>query len=759
MHVSGLSAPVTVLRDAQGVPHITAASIDDMLFAQGYVTAQDRLWQMDINRRFGRGELAEILGPSALKVDERHRTLQVRETAERLVAALSPADRAHLESYVKGVNALMEHQREHLPIEFKLLRYAPQPWTAVDSLVIGINISESLSTTFPTEHAREQIIKRLTPEQAADLYPLTSWRDRPPSGLSREQQFELSPSEAKPPSETQEGLLAPLRSTRDLCDSCYAGSNNWVVSGAHTTTGKPLLSNDMHLGHSIPNVWYEVHLSSGAYDVAGVSFPGFPFVIVGHNRRIAWGMTNVGPDVQDLFIETFNAAGQYETPTGWKNPEHHAETIKVKGQPDVTLDVVVTRHGPVVSGLLPNESRKLALQWTIYDTRTVGFHFYELGLANNWQEFRAAVSQFGGATQNIVYGDVDGHIGYQTAGFIPIRRSGDGALPVPGNTDEHDWTGYIPFDKLPSVYDPPTGILATANGRITPDGYPYHVSSEWGAPYRTERIYKVLESGKRFTPAEMLALQMDDYSEFDRLCADRFVYAIDHAKHVTDAAKQAADLMRGWDGRTDTHSVAASLAVLSRRTLWQMMLSPKLGEQWKDYAWFNSSTAMEKILLNRPQRWLPAGQYDFDDFLAAAVDGAVTDKTNIATAGRDFSKWQWGRFSRVDIEHPVFGGVPLLAHLPRLREWVGPGDLPQSGDGSLTVKAAGKTFGASERMTTDFADLDASTLNIVVGESGQVLSTHYLDQWPAWYSGKTFTLPFSDASVNAAAVHKLILEP
>ncbi len=759
IQAAGLSAPVTVVRDGQGMPHITAANVDDMLFAQGYVTAQDRLWQMDMNRRFGRGELAEILGAGLVKLDKRHRILRITETAEKLVASLPPAEREHLDAYVKGVNALIDKQRAHLPIEFRLLRYTPRAWTVEDSVIVGINISESLSTTFPTEHSREAIAAKLGPDLAADLYPLTSWRDRPPSALPRDQQYTISPDEIPPPG-TDEGVLKPENFFGpDLCDSCFAGSNNWVISADHTTTGKPLLSNDMHLDHSIPNVWYEVHLQAGDYDVAGVSFPGFPFVIVGHNRRIAWGMTNVMPDVQDLFIENFNSEGEYQTPTGWEKPEHRTEIIKVKNAPDVSLDVTLTRHGPIVSDLFPGETRKLALQWTIYDPKALDFHFYELGLAKDWQEFRAAVSQFGGATQNAVYADVDGNIGYQTAGFIPIRKSGDGALPVSGADGSHDWTGYIPFDKLPSVYNPPTGILATANGRITPDGYPYAVATEWGAPYRTERIYRMLDTGKKFSPADMLAMQMDDYSEFDRLCADKFVYAIDHAKTATPAAKRAADLMRGWDGHTKIDSVATTLSVLSRRKLWEMMLQPKLGAQWKDYAWFNSSTALEKILMNRPQRWLPSGYSDFDEVLATAVNAAVIDNTNLHTGGSDISKWQWGKFSRVDVQHPVLSQVPLLRLIPRWRELVGPGNLPQAGDGSLTVKAAGKTFGASERMTINFADLDSSTLNIVAGESGQVLSPHYLDQWPEWYGGTTFILPFSEKSVNAAAVHRLELRP
>ncbi len=310
------------------------------------------------------------------------------------------------------------------------------------------------------------------------------------------------------------------------------GSNNWVVSGAHTVSGKPLLSNDMHLGHQMPNLWYEAHLrcensGCGSFDAAGVTLPGMPYVIVGHNQRIAWGFTNVGPTVEDIYVETFNPAGQYLTPEGWKTPEHRREAIHVKGKPDVVVDVAVTRHGPIITELVPGETRKLALRWTLYD----GTHnpFFDADSAQNWEQFRSAFSRFDAPGQNVVFADVDGNIGYQATGKIPIRASGDGSLPENGSDNTHEWTGYIPFDKLPSIYNPPSGIIATANGRITPDGYPYSISSGWEAPWRTARIYRVLESGKKFSSGDMLALQTDIYSDADRFFAERFVYGVDHA--------------------------------------------------------------------------------------------------------------------------------------------------------------------------------------------------------------------------------------
>jgi penicillin G amidase len=503
----------------------------------------------------------------------------------------------------------------------------------------------------------------------------------------------------------------------------------------------------MHLQHSIPNVWYATHLTSGDYDVAGVSFPGLPWIIAGHNQRVAWGYTNVGPDVQDLFIENFNAQGEYETPQGWMKPAVKREIINVKRGRDVAFDVEVTRHGPIVSPLFPNETRKLALQWTIYDPQTVALNFFQINSAQNWQQFTAAISRFGGATQNVVYADVDGHIGYHAAGFVPIRAAGDGLTPVPGNTDQYSWTGYIPFAELPNVYDPASGVVGTANARITPDGYKYLIANQWGAPYRTERIYRVLENSKGLAPADMLHLQTDTYSEFDLVMAQAMVYAIDHTANASKRAREAADIMRTWNGRVELDSVAPTIAVKARRELWKMILEPKLGSDWEEYQWFNSSTAMERLLRLKPKRWLPKEFPDWDSMLTASVEQALN------SAPRDLKGWTWGPRFPVTVNHPLFGSIPYLSR------YSGPGTHPQSGNGSLTVKAAGARFGASERFTVDLADLDRSTLNIVAGQSGQIFSPHYLDHWDAWYNGTTFLWPFSSRAIERAAAHRLELRP
>jgi penicillin amidase len=776
--VPGLSAPVSVARDAHGVPHLAAASLQDLFFAQGWVTAQDRLWQMDMTRRAAAGELAEILpafaapaqAPSRstgvvprritwVDIDKQQRILRLRSVADRVAAQLPERDRSYFEAYSKGVNAFIEQHRHNLPIEFRVLGYAPRPWTPADSVLVGIAMSQLLNPQYQTEYWREKVGARLTPELMADLYPASSWRDHPPASganapgpaapVKKKRSPTTAPASASGPVRGQPGqVLGQPGQVFDDCAACVPGSNNWVLSGAHTATGKPLLSNDMHLGHRMPGVWYEVHLHSGDFNVEGFTLPGLPMVVVGHNQRIAWGFTNLNPDVQDLFIENFNEAGEYQTPTGWQKPETYHEVIHVKGQPDAGVDVVVTRHGPIVSDLFPGETRKIALQWVIYDVRNISIPLFDVDSAQNWEQFRKAYSLFATPSQNVVYADVDGNIGYQPMGFVPVRASGDGTVPVSGADSKHDWVGYLPFDKLPSLYNPPSGMIATANSKITPGGYPYLLATQWFPPYRTERIYQVLEQdpGKKFTPADMLALQTDVTSGYDRFFAEHFVYAVDHSTKAGARAREAAEIMRGFDGRMLADSAAPTIEVKARTALWELLLKPKLDTDWEHYEWSEAAVALESLVRDQPARWLPPDYANFNDLLAQAVENAVKD------APANLKSWQYGGAFPVEINHPLFGVVPGL------RGWAGPGRHPQSG-GTYTVKQVGRTFGPSERMTVDFANLDASTFNIVIGESGQIFSPYYMDQWPAWYGNTTFTLAYSDKAVQSAKTHELTLEP
>jgi penicillin amidase len=874
IHLAGLTAPVTVTYDHLGVPNISAASLPDLFFAQGYITAQDRLWQMDVMRRFSAGELAAVLGPKYLKYDREQRILGLRQVAQRTAARMGPRDRAHFEAYAAGVNAYIQQHRKSLPLEFRFLGYSPHYWTVADSLLVGLSMTEFLNHgLYKQKLEKERILAKLGPELTADLFVNTSWRDHPPGAdnssldLENEIQGESTPEQNEDPGartaipqrrpQTRSPLevssrahpgsparaafaLAGVKEATFFCspesrnvlfprqaaasansrsfdctpaqpaksgsektcgrsaqndtfkkityvlglaqdnDAPRPGSNNWVVSGAHTASGKPLLSNDMHLDLTIPDVWYEAHLTAGDFDVAGVTLPGMPYVIVGHNRRIAWGFTNLGPNVEDLYIEKFNDQGEYLTPQGWVKPEHRQEIIQVKGGREVTVDVVTTRHGPVITGLIPGERRELALKWTIYDPQASRIPFFAVDSAQNWQEFQAALSQFGAPAQNVVYADVDGNIGYQATGLIPIRASstpttakpaivgdpgsstpttakpaivgdpgsGEGDVPVPGDDDAHEWTGYVPYDKLPSIYDPPSGIIATANGRVTPEGYPYELSLEWMPPYRTQRLYKLLDAPKKFTPADMLAIQTDVVSPFDRFCAERFVYAVDHTPGASARARQAVDRMRKWDGAMDTESAAATIAVYSRNRLKELLLKPKLGNEWRDYKWFMWPVWLENVLEHQPASWLPPGYSNYNELLTAAVEGAIND----SSATHSLALWRWGRVHQVDITHPFW------SHFPILKSNAGTGSLPLSGD-TETIKQVKGNFGPSERLTVDLSALDATTLNIVNGESGDIFDSHYNDQWDAYYQGQTFTLPFSPDAVQHAGVHHLTLEP
>jgi penicillin amidase len=788
--VPGISSKVRVVRDEQGVPTIEAATLEDLFFAQGYVTAQDRLWQMDILRRAASGELSEVIGEDTLQMDREERILGLRQAAEAAEKSIPTRDRPYYDAYARGVNAFIESHRDRLSLEFRLLKYQPRLWTVTDSLLVGARMVQDMNHyNYTRALTREKILAKLGPQLTADLYVNSSWRDRPPTEVRRiDEQPAVKNGSTDEDEDNEEDvdpeggngrLISAISSTipsavfsafsSEEADSFHLGSNNWVISGQHTVTGKPLLANDMHLGYQMPNLWFAAHLktTSGNFDVAGVTLPGVPFVIVGHNQRIGWGFTNVGPTVEDDFIEEFNAQGQYKTPAGWVAPQHRQETIHDKGKPDVVLDVVSTRHGPIITDLLPGETRKIALRWTLHDG--IGLIFFDVDTAQNWNEFRRAFSTFSAPGQNVVYADVDGHIGYQTTGRVPIRAAGDGSLPVSGNDDTHEWKGWVPFDEMPHVYDPPSGILATANGRITPDGFKYSISTNWEPPWRTDRIYRVLNSGRKFAEADMLALQMDVSSTYDRFCADKFVYAIDHAANASDRAKRAADILRDWDGRMSADSAAPTIETKARLELGRLLLEPKLGAapdsilpdlssspalagalSWKSYRWAMSSVWLENVLTKQPARWLPPGYSDYGSLLTAAMENVV--KQSVTAVPADLTQWKWGKYYPLEIDHPVLKRLPVIGPL------TGPGLHTLSGS-SYTVKAVSRDHGPSERLTWNFANFDESTLNLVTGESGIFLSPHYLDQWKAWYGGSTFVFPFSSLATEKHKKHELTLLP
>lgn len=758
IHVPGLTAPVIVRRDHFGVPHIQAANLDDLFEAQGYVTAQDRLWEMDMSRRIAAGNVSQVLGSAYVKHDEMQRVLLIPQTAAKMLANFSPQDKRYLADYARGVNAYINTHRHDLPAEFRLLMYKPKPWTPYDSALVMMNMIQMMDERWDMKIDRGIVEAKLGPTLAAALYPVGSWRDHPPT----EQPPDLSsPSNWVPLAPLDASQLSLLNGPsvkelirlhklvegeRTTCRGCAAGSNEWVVSGAHTASGMPILSNDMHLHHHIPNVWYEAGLDAPGFHATGVTLPGIPYIVAGHNEHIAWGFTAMYADMQDLYDVQINKKNHtYRAPGGaWKPLRYIRETIHVRRGFNRHIKIAVTGMGPIITQLIPHEKQMLALRWSAYDVQPNCLPLFALNTATDWSDFEAAMSRWEGPSLNVVYADSAGNIGYQAVGQIPDRPNG--AMNVPITTPGHDWQGYIPFDQLPSSYNPPDGILATANSDITPKNYPYVISDDWADPYRNETIWKWLKAHNDLTQTDMLQLQTDVHSAVDRELAQRFAYAIDQAGNSTPQLRQAANILRVWDGNVGVNSSAAAIVYSAKKAFWPMLLRPRLGDEWKLYRWDESGFAMEQFITNTPADWLPPHYTNWHDFLVAVV------AKGLENAPANLNGWRYGKIHRIDIQNPIYG------MLPGFKNWTGTGSHPNPGD-TTTVKQAGKNLGPSQRFTIDWANPGAATENIVTGESGDPLSPYYMNQWPYWYHGRTFVLPFDLTTIAAQAAHTLTLKP
>jgi penicillin G amidase len=801
--LAGLRAPVHIRRDERGIPHIEAANDADLYFAQGYATAADRLWQMDLLRRTARGELAEIFGQPVLEEDKRHRIYGFAALSESLVSRTTPATRDALENYARGVNAYIESRGGKdapLPTEFQLIGYKPRPWRAADSLVIGKIFAETLSTTWPTDISRAMLAD-LPPARRAQLLPETSALDvlvvgtdnaAQPSSKNRKKPAAKTQPARTPPAKTpgaktraarlpsfdeRARLLAEVERVETLTRSSLervglytdgrAVSNNWVVSGKRTASGKPLLANDPHLPASAPSIWHMAHLRAPGLHVAGVTAPGAPGIIIGHNEHIAWGMTNLDPDVQDLYLEQFSADKKnfYETPAGWREAEVRREEIKVrKGLTDsstetVKFDVTTTRHGPII---LEQAGKRYALRWTALDAERSEFDaFYLINRARDWGDFRAALRSYSGPTQNFIYADTAGHIGYYGAGRIPVRQSGDGSTPYDGATDAGAWTGYIPFDELPHVYDPPTGLIVTANSRVVGRSYPHHLTHIWAAPYRSRRIHDLLSQKRKLTAADYRAVQGDVYSiggaTFARAAAQLLGALSPRADAASQPASQGVKLreavavLQQWDGRVTADSRAAPLVAEMGIAFRRRILNAALGEaRARSFRWGSYDVFFNRIVAERPAEWLPKEFATYGELLRASLQDARAALTT--RIGADDAQWTWGRYSPMRFPHPL-AVVPIVGQ----RFTIEPFALGGSGwSAGATVNVGA---GVSMRLIADASDWDKTQQGIALGQSGDPASPHWLDQLADWRNVTPRVFPFGAQAVAAGTRDTLVLAP
>ncbi len=777
----GLQHEVTVERDGWGVPHIRAASVEDLAEAQGYVMAQDRLWQMDLLRRIARGQLSEILGPRALSIDKEFRTLGFSRAAERDATLLNIETRKLMEAYARGVNKFIEQHQNNLPGEFSLLNYKPQPWQISDSVVFTGYMYHTLPPFWESKLNRAKVIARAGADRAKDLFSEEAAMDHfvvgdphvPNDGSQRsasdtgdeDDDDEMQPdtvlkagpgfaNDVATPERAPDLSSALAQSIQGFLENTESemrqglGSNNWVISGAHTATGKPLLANDTHLELTIPPIWYEIHLTAPGWNVKGLTFTGAPMVVIGHNDRIAWGFTNNGADVQDLYIESFNPSspGEYRVKNTWTKAQILDETIRVKGQPDEHLKITVTRHGPVVHR---EGDKAYALRWTATEPGGLANSYNWLGKARNWKEFREVMKAVWGPGQNAVYADVAGNIGYIMAARVPVRKKGRGELPVPGDTDDYEWTGYIPFDQLPQALNPESGLIVTANARVVGLNYKPYLTDRWEEPYRTARIYDLLHDRRDLRPEDMLQVQTDIYSYPHAFLAEQLAAAAKTGKPKDARAQRMIDGLKDWNGIADANSAEVSFLHATRRAALDLLLEPFLGKDTDLYQW-RTTAFLQKILTDRPAKWLPSSYKNYDELLIAAADLAVTKLAEQSKSER-VEDWAWKRFNSLDMFHPL-GREGLL------KTFLSITDKPQSGT-AYSVRAAMKHHGPAMRFVANPANWDESILLITAGQSGQPGSSHYSDQFSYWFEGKPIFAPFSDAAEAVARKHTLTLKP
>ncbi len=764
LRLAGLEGPVEVIRDRWGVPHIYARSSRDLAFAQGYVHAQDRPWQMDFSRRLVAGRLSEVLGAVTLPVDQWIRILGLRRVAEDEVRLLDDGSRAEVEAYAAGVCARIAQRR--LPVEFTLLAYRPEPWTIADSLSWSKMMAWTLSVNWESELLRAHLIARLGPQLAAALEP--AYPSQCPYVVPPGVDYSAIGTSAEERARRARPVLGPAADQG-------LGSNNWVLSGSRTTSGKPILANDMHLLMGLPAIWYENHLACPDYEVTGVAFPGVPGVLAGHNGHLAWGYTNGFPDVQDLYVEHLRRMDdgrvQYEYQGQWLDARVLQEVIRVRRRKPVIQEVVITRHGPIINALAPELAGEgpLALRWTALDPGPMTEVLRGMVRARNCREFREALRTWTVPVQNVVYADTEGNIGYSYPGKVPIRARGDGRVPVPGWTGEYEWAGYIPFEKLPHLYNPPQGYVATANNRVVRADYPYDLGCDCCFGDRAERIVELIEAGGRIDLAYVQRMQFDQLSPTARDAA-RYLGGLEVAD---PELARVAEMMGRWDGTLAPGSPEAAVHEVFAPRFIRLALGERLGDLTDRYLGQGPTPflAEETMFGCRSWEWLRHVLADPHPTWFATVQGetrddlarrALREAVDLLKAelGPDVSDWAWSKLHRVTCAHTLGRVAPLDRLFNR-------GPYPVGGDGTTvwstvpvgpdlhTQTIVGPPF----RFIADLGDLRNSLGLLAPGQSGQVGSPHYDDQMAAWFAAGYHPILFAREDVEREAESRLQLLP
>ncbi len=762
--LSGLRHPVEVIRDQWGVPHIYAQTNEDLFFAQGYVHAQDRLFQMDVNRRVGSGRLSEIVGPAAIESDRFARTFAWPRAAQAQVDGIMKDEetRTIAAAYAAGVNAYIEHGE--LPLEYILLACRPEPWRPLDSALWGTVLAWGLSVNWQTELLRARLVEELGPERAYDLTP----------GYSED--YPAVVPGATVGTRLAQALLEAYRQAMDelplgdIPSGNGVGSNNWVVNGQWTESGRPILANDPHLPPIFPTLWYENHLVGGDYNVTGFTMVGVPGVIIGHNEHIAWGITNSFADLQDIYVERFHPQNPllYEVNGEWREAEEETTTIHVRGRRKPLVEKIrFTRHGPVISGLIPGEHRALSLRWSCYEENNHLRSLLQICRATDWQSFHSALDDWAFPPQNLVYADVQGNIGYAMPGRVPQRAAGSGMLPVPGWTDQYEWQGWIPADELPVSFNPQQGYIVTANNRVEGDGYPQLLTGEWQPPYRARRIADLLGELAPLDVASNGRIQNDTVS----LLLLRFVRATLEGverSQITAEAQSLLQRLASWGGEMSVTSTEATVAHGWMVNLLHDVLNLTIGAELAGELLGSSSiegfpsNPFHEIGYELIIRWLESGPPgwvgEISHLLAPALQKTLDTLHDLL--GPEPEQWQWGQLHYVELNNH-------LARIPGVGRLWRPVSFPLAGDGYTVSQAeTAPVFPpdpvhiiASCRMVLDVGDWDNSISTLPGGQSGHPASHHYQDSVEDWLQGRYHPMIYSREKVEATVECRLTLEP